>query len=370
MVLFLALAVAAPSEPAFATPLDIPIPKNLNGEDLFSMESEGGDFRSIFPVTGLCNSAESQPISLPADDAPHQDTYHEYWWWFGHAKARDGRELAFMAIFYSKPWANVQQVQFAITDLSDGSFHQSAEVMSGRLPKPKQGFRLPGQDFAAEGADGRDRLRLEVDGYRMDLALRPTKPAVRHYGDGHLSGLCQNVDTYSRPRMRVKGSLQDGDEAVRIRGTSTFERMWGFWPVAPIPNWLHMNLQLDDGRDLLVFFVRAVEGDETLASLHTGWISNRRGNVTTLHRGDFNMEPGREWRRDAGCAYPVEWDVTVKGLKLQVTPYVDEAEMRTTSSPLSLALFPEFPAIWDGATRVRGDAKGVGWNDLGHPCFL
>jgi hypothetical protein len=61
-------------------------------------------------------------------------------------------------------------------------------------------------------------------------------------------------------------------------------------------------------------------GGDQLVSLRTRWISDARGNVTTLRREDFAVTPGRLWRRDATCAYPVEWGVTIKGLRLHVRP--------------------------------------------------
>jgi predicted secreted hydrolase len=129
-----------------------------------------------------------------------------------------------------------------------------------------------------------------------------------------------------------------------------------------------MNFELRDGRDMTVWVPRP--GGDQLVSLRTGWISDARGNVTTLRREDFAVTPRRLWRRDATCAYPVEWDVTIKGLRLHVRPALDSTELRTIGSPLSPLLWPEFPAIWDGPTMVDGAATGRGWMDIGHPCWL
>lgn len=308
---------------------------------------------------------------LPADDAAHRNAQYEYWWWFGHAITRDGRRLAYILIVYSKPWAGIQEAQFAITDLSNGTLHQAVEplVPAQRGVTPGR-FDLRGKHASATGGNGQDSIRLEVDGYRLDLSMKATKPAIPHYADGHFNAYCQDVYTYSRPRMRVTGTLRHEGKSVPVRGKGDFERLWGFLPVAPAPNWVHMNFQLRDGRDIMIFAARLVKGLDSLASLDTGWISDARGNVTTLHRGDFKLTPGRMWRRDATCAYPVEWDVTVKGERLRVKPALDASELRTINSPLSVALWPEFPAIWDGPTIIEGDAPGRGWTDAGHPCWI
>jgi predicted secreted hydrolase len=349
-------------------PLGAPIPGKPTLADLLSTSSESGDVQGIVPTARACESAPHRAIALPADDAAHNSVQYEYWWWFGHTTARDGRRLAFIVIFYSKPWARVQEVQYAITDLSRGTFHQAVEpLIRTQRNAVENGFALRGDHAVARGGNGRDALRIEVDGYRLDLSLAATKRPVPHFGDGHAAPYCQSAYTYSRPRMRVVGVLRHGGATVRVRGTNTFEHLWGFAPAAPVASWVHMNFALRDGRDVLLFFVKAV--DDKLASWETGWISDARGKLTTLHRGDFTVTPGRIWRRDPSCSYPVEWNVTVKGLRLHARAALNSTELRAAGSPLSLALWPEFPALWDGPMVVRGDARGVGWNDLGHPCW-
>jgi hypothetical protein len=64
----------------------------------------------------------------------------------------------------------------------------------------------------------------------------------------------------------------------------------------------------------------------------------------------------------------VEWNVDVKGLHLHARAAVDAAEVRPTSSPATLALWPGWADYWDGPTIVSGDATGQGFAYQGHYC--
>jgi predicted secreted hydrolase len=359
-------AVSARAE----APLGIPVPADPTASDVLANTARSGDVDGVVPLARACASAPHRTVALPADDATHSGTYYEYLWWFGHAITRDGRRLAFMVILYSKPWMGLQELQYAITDLSTGTLRQAVEpVIPARPNAVAPGVDVRGDHAFVAGADGSDRLGLEVDGYRLDLSLTQRKPPALHYGDGHINGYCQDGYTYSRPRLRIAGTLRRDGVTVPVRGTAAYEHTWAFVAVAPAVNWVHMNFELRDGRDIMLFVVRVLGSVEKVASVYTGWISDPQGKVTTLHRGDFTLTPMRRWHRDATCSYPVQWDVNVKGLRLHVSAAIDADELRAMASPLSLALWPEFPAVWDGPSVVTGDAAGRGWNDLGHPCW-
>jgi predicted secreted hydrolase len=362
------VAAASTTPSAREAPLGIPLPGKLTPEDVSSTSSEGGDLRGRVPGAGACTSAPKRGISLPADDRPHNDTYLEWWWWRGSLVAADGRRFGFTFTFASKPWARVYGTDFSLTDLSTRTFHYGRQPVIVGTPKPlADGFVLRGDHARATGGNGRDRLQFDVDGHEVELSLKPSKPAVAQLGDGYFTAYCNYVYLYSRVRMRVTGTLEQGGRPVRVTGTSTFDHSWGFSPLVEVASWDWLTLGLDDGRDVFLLVVRGLRNRkqlpvdvESIGDLYTGSISNRRGRVKTLHRGDFTITPTRYWRRDPTCTYPVEWDVNVKGERLHIRASLDTTEVRAIRDPAAFTLWPVY---WDGETIITGSHSGRGWMD-------
>src|SRR5438128_2691341 len=98
IVILMLLASAALAQTASgsgtppAPPLGTPIPTDPTVSDLLATSTLGGDAGGLLPGARACSSAPHQPLSLRADDAPHNhSTYIEFWWWTGHLVTADGR---------------------------------------------------------------------------------------------------------------------------------------------------------------------------------------------------------------------------------------------------------------------------------------
>ena len=363
----LAVTFAAPAA-AQAPPLGIPVPADPTLADIVSTSGEDGDAQGALPGASACRSAPHRAISLPADDAPHDDAEIEWWWWTGQLRTQDGRRLAYFVWFASKPWLSAQMADYAITDLSTGRFHYGRQpLIAGRPKGAPDGFRLRGGGARAEGGDGRDTIRIDVEGYALELSLQARKPPVLEFGDGFGTAYCNSAYVYRRVRMRTIGSLLRAGKRTRVRGTSDFARAWGFMPGLEPVNTSFFTFRLADGRDVFLFLIRLRKDGEE-ASVHIGSLSDADGNVTTLHRRDFELTPTRHWQRDASCSYPVEYDVQVAGMRLHVRPALEGTEIRALRWPSVYALWPAWPVYWDGPTVVSGDARGEGWMDLSHYC--
>jgi predicted secreted hydrolase len=275
-----------------------------------------------------------------------------------------------MLYFPAKPWAGYYAAEYAITDISSGTFHYGREPVIVGQPQPiADGFQLHAEHAQATGRNGDHHLKVDLDGYQLDLHLQPTKPPVLQWpnGDGYLNAYCQTDYFYSRERMKLSGTLTRGRKTVSVTGTSNFDHQWGFDPALDFAPWNYWTFQLKDGRDIFISDVQLRRGGDE-ATVRSGSVSDRNGNVTILHRADFTVTPTRFWHRDTTCSWPVEWNVDVKGLHLQVRAAVDSAEVRPTSSPATLALWPGWADYWDGPTTVTGDATGQGFVDQGHYC--
>ncbi|MHB8695112.1 MAG: lipocalin family protein [Solirubrobacteraceae bacterium] len=89
-----------------------------------------------------------------------------------------------------------------------------------------------------------------------------------------------------------------------------------------------------------------------------GATRDKHGNVTYLHKGDFQITPTGTWPRDATCTYPSGWQLTVLGRHYTVTPVLKNQELRSV-----------YPTFWDGETNITGGAQGQGVAELLNYCY-
>jgi predicted secreted hydrolase len=383
LALFSALAVAEAGEARAASlpplPLGIPLPTNPTLGDLTSTATANGDGRGILPGTQACRSATVPAVSLPADDSPHNNSYFEWWWWDGHLITPSGRRLGFMVYFPSKPALGYYAVDYTITDPVTGRFHYGRQAyIRGAPPPAHDGMSLRGTNAEVVGGNGHDTIRMELDGYRLQLSIDAVKPPILQFGDGRLNFYCQTADFYSRPRMAIHGTLQlpgPYNHTVPVSGLGYFEHAWGFIPALDLANWDLINLQLRDGRDIYAAQLRD-RPNGTEFTYDFGATSNPAGQVRTLHRNDFTLTPTAYWRRDSTCSYPVEYDLDVGRTHLHITPVLKQQELRATNDPLIFVLGTSSPPVyWDGEVLVTKQASpatiiGRGYLDMARFCHF
>jgi predicted secreted hydrolase len=370
VLLALVTCIVMASSAQARLPLGIELPRRVTPHDLLATGGEDGDIANPVPGGHVCDSAPRREIVLPRDDAPHNGYWGEWWWWYGHLEATDGKRFGFVTLMSAHPWQGVHALEYAITDLTDGSFHPHQEPALPGRPEATAapgGFQANGRHGAVSGANGNTSIAFDVDGYRLDLDLTTTKPAVLELVDGYANAYCNNAYLYARPRMRATGTLSRSGETVDVTGTANLEHFWGFTPVAEALAWDWYTMRLDDGRDINLSIVEVAKGFDGV-SVRFGWISNADGTTSSLHRGDFEVTPTRFWQRDATCSYPVAYDVRVRGERFQISAALDQTEIRSIHAPLRYLTWPNFATYWDGPTVVSGDAAGRGWTDLGHYC--
>lgn len=139
-----------------------------------------------------------------------------------------------------------------------------------------------------------------------------------------------------------------------VTGSAWLDREWSTSALdAGQQGWDWFALQLDDGRDLMVYRLRREDGRTDRHS--AGIIVDPAGAGRTLSARDFTLTPTRYWTSPrTGSRYPVAWTLAVPSadLALEVTARVDAQEMPTTVR------------YWEGAVRVAGNAEGVGYLEM------
>jgi predicted secreted hydrolase len=303
------------------------------------------------------------PISLPDDEAPHDDLT-EWWYYTGHLFAgekRYGFELVtFQAVRGDLPRSYV--AHFAITDLDRGTFRYDQKTYTGPQPALAEGFDLRVGGWEMRGLNGRDRLRAATPGYAIDLALRAEKPVVLHEGDGIISfGPAGDSYYYSRTRMSVRGTIDDHGRRLPVTGQAWMDHQWGNFISVAGGGWDWYSVQLEDGADLTISVVRNLEGE---VILEYGTYVEPDGTAGTLSAEQIDIAATARWRSPrTGAVYPARWRVSIpdKNLRLDIVPPVADQELDTRKTT--------GVAYWEGAVDVSGTrdmepVRGMGYVEL------
>ena len=318
-------------------------------------------------------AADPVPITLPADDGPH-DRLTEWWYYTGHLRADDGRSFGFEYVIFRAErgafpvsWAS----HLALTDESGRRFRydQRSEVgPQADRSQPGRGFDLaitardptgrPLPDATAwtmQGAGGHDRLAAAstTDGFGLDLALGPDeRPVVLHDGDGWIDfGPAGGSYYYSRPRLPLTGTLTLDGQQLQVEGTAWFDHQWGDFISVGGGGWDWFAVNLDDGSDLMLSLVRSADGTYPLVY---GTSVQADGRIEHLGPDAFTVEPIGSWTSPAtGATYPSGWHVRIPGqdLELTLTPTVEDQELDTRATTGVV--------YWEGSQRVTGTRDGV-----------
>jgi predicted secreted hydrolase len=264
----------------------------------------------------------------------------------------------------------------AVADPDRGR-HAFSEVLWRAVPL-LGGFGAPGDSVLAwarapAGTPGHWSLVLDGEafvlaarddrrGLRYDLRAVPAKPLVLH-GDGGFSpktaeGTAGSLYA-SATRLAVTGTVWREGAPVRVRGQAWLDReIFTSTRAADQTGWDWLSLQLDDGRDLMLYRLRGADGETDFA---LGTLVAPDGTSVTLAADAWTWAPGRTWTSSrTGADYPVAWRLRVPsaGLDLVLEAVMDAQENVSGRSGVH---------YWEGAVRARtpggGDA-GRGFVEL------
>src|SRR3984893_14403040 len=230
-------------------------------------------------ATGFARALAPRAFSFPGDLGPHPDFRTEWWYYTGNLESAAGRHFGFQLTFFrtalappaqgdaapGSAWSTRQLylAHFAVTDTAGRRFHawshleRAALGLAGARAHP---FRVWLDDCSAE-SDAPDglpvRLRAAEGSVAIDLTLASDRPVVLQ-GDRGLSRKGPEPGNasyyYSRTRMTARGTVRAGAEAVPVAGLAWMDREWSTSALGPdLVGWDWIALQLDDGRDVMVY---------------------------------------------------------------------------------------------------------------------
>jgi predicted secreted hydrolase len=321
--------------------------------------------------------------SFPRDHYAHPGFKTEWWYVTGQLTAPNDRRLGYQFTLFrvgilpqppslDSAWSASDLVMghVAITDLAAGT-HTFSEILF-RAAAGLGGFGAPDDSVVAwgrapAGTPGRWEFRRRADdrfalvasddrqGLALALDLAPLRPLVLQ-GPGGFSVKDPARDSgslyYSYTRLATRGVVVSGGDTLRVTGTSWLDREFFSGDLAREQvGWDWFSLQLDDGRDLMLYRLREQGGDTSAAS---GTLVGASGDVVYLARGDWRLEPTRTWRSpQTGAEYPVAWRLAVPAAGLDVTIEARLDDQENVSRRTGDVVY------WEGAVVVRSAQGNV-----------
>ena len=331
------------------------------------LAAEGGRFRPLDP--------KATPV-FPRDHGAHDDARVEWWYVTGHLVDGEGRRSGFQLTFFRTGLVDepkgarasafaprdLHLAHFARTD-ADGKTFRYAERTHrdgpGGASARTTHLDVANEDWRLTELGGKLYLRASdrVDGVEetLTLLLTPEKPPVLH-GENGLSRKAHEAEAVSRyvsfTRLRAEGWTTRGADARSVTGSAWMDHEWGSGAIGKgTRGWDWFSVQLEDGRDLMIYLLRGEDGSRTLHS--SGTLVERDGRATPLSPSDFSVEVTKRWTspRSKGT-YPARWLLRVPKarLELEVVPVLPDQELVTDRSTRV--------TYWEGACEVRAPGSG------------
>jgi predicted secreted hydrolase len=348
----------------------------LNGSENRS-DREGmsaGEALSDGDTEGFERAIEKRDFVFPEDFGPHDRYQTEWWYYTGNLVDDSGRRFGYQLTFFRRAlmpempereskWASRQIyfAHFALSDISGEEFHAYERWSRGTLGLAGarvMPFRVWIGDWSVGKEDGAFVIKAKDENIAIDLNLTSAKPIVLQGNEG----LSQKSDEpgnasyyFSQTRLETTGTVSLKGNDFRVRGLSWLDREWSTSALGKNQEgWDWFSLQLDDGREIMLYQLRLKGGG--VDSHSSGRLIRKDGSTIHLDAGDFSIEVLDRWESPhTGIVYPSRWRVSIPdyGISLGVAPYLSDQEL-----VLSFV-------YWEGAVRVSGDGvSGSGYVEL------
>ncbi|MGE0827019.1 MAG: lipocalin-like domain-containing protein [Candidatus Binatia bacterium] len=328
--------------------------------------------------TSWRNAQAGYQFSFPQDHAAHPEYRIEWWYYTGNVETRNGRRFGYQLTFFRtgmiptpttpSRWAvrDLYMAHFAISDIDGQRFHTFERLN-------RAGINWAGADTATYHVwNDSWEVRLQGDthiltaqnqGFRLDLRLTPEKPPVIHgeHGISQKGAVAGNASHYySYTRLRTTGTLVVDNQPFEVTGTSWMDHEFGstFLEQEQV-GWDWFSLQLEDGRELMLFQIR--RGGGAMDPYSSGTLIDADGHPTHLQAETFTLTPKQWWRSQAsGARYPINWEISLpqQDMTLQVSANLQNQELQTGESTRV--------TYWEGSVSVTGNTKTGAVNGRGY----
>ncbi len=320
--------------------------------------------------TAWRSAAAGYRYEFPRDHASHPAFQLEWWYYTGNLQTSSGRRFGYQVTFFRvgvdpapenpSRWAvrDLFMTHLAVSDPAGGRYRfdeRLSRAGPGLAGAATDRYDVWNEDWTA-GLDERGRhvIRAASRDAAVALTLDEGKPPVINGMDGiSQKGSRPGNAThyYSLTRMPTRGSIVVDGERFEVTGDSWMDHEVGTsFLEAEQQGWDWLSLQLDDGRELMLYQFRRSDGSRDPRS--SGTLVDRGGRATHLTAVDFSMlRAGPTARAPSGAVYPIHWLISVPGqeLSLEVTTPLENQELSTAAAGIS---------YWEGLIDVAGTSRG------------
>jgi len=318
------------------------------------------------PAAGFARALAPRRFAFPADHGPHPTFRNEWWYFTGNLKGDDGRRFGYQLTFFrvalsphplprASRWgtSEIFMAHFAVTDVGGKRFHYAERFSRGALGLAGSGgepLLVHLEDWSAQetaahpwsmrlsAADGDMALQLEVKSLTPEILNGEAGLSRKSATPGNASYY------YSIPRMATTGTIRLGKERFLVSGLSWLDREWSTSALERDQvGWDWFALQLDDGRDLMIYRLRKRDGGSDPFSGGTLVLAD--GSSRSLSSDQVQLEVKDSWTsQKSGARYPAIWHVRIpaQGIDLEITPRLADQELVTSFR------------YWEGAVAVQG----------------
>lgn len=318
---------------------------------------------------GFARALAPRPFVFPGDHAAHPDYRHEWWYLTGNLQDAAGRRFGYQFTVFrfalqpeesrgASAWRTRQLYlgHMAVTDIASDRFHHFQRFARGALGLAGTGLdplRVWVEDWAlrADRTGTRWHVTAAEDDIALDLRLVPDKPVVLQGERGLRRKGSEPGNAsyyYSLTRLATEGRLTLAGKEYTVTGLSWMDREWGTSALgADVVGWDWFALQLEDGRDLMLYHLRRADG--TPARHSGGVLVAGDGSAVPMALGPQSVIVTGAWTSPrTGIEYPAGWRLRLPepGLELIVKPQVAAQEWDAAIR------------YWEGAVVVHGQGPG------------
>jgi predicted secreted hydrolase len=164
---------------------------------------------------------------------------------------------------------------------------------------------------------------------------------------------------YSFTRLATVGTIEVDGQIHQVKGQSWMDKEFSTHSLGSGQvGWDWFSLQLDDGRELMLYVLRNAEGNVDTAR---GTLVESDAQVSYFGRDAFEISVNDSWTSPSGDSYPSEWRIrhADASLDLIVRPQMADQENRSKLIPTL--------RYWEGAVDVtspEGKRVGVGFVEM------
>ena len=309
-------------------------------------------------------------LSFPRDFGAHPDFRTEWWYATGWLQTPDGKQVGFQVTFFRSATEHERtnpskfapkQLIVAHAALSDPAIgklqHDQRIARAGfglaQTSESTTDIKLGKWSMLRE-ADGRYRVTLPARDFSFNLMFTPTQPILLQGAQGYSRKGPKPEQAsyyYSEPHLQVSGAITRNGKAVTVTGSAWLDHEWSSTVLDPkAVGWDWVGANLDDGRALMAFRIRASDGSSLWQH---ATLREKDGRLRQLNADAIRFTPVRYWRSPRTQArYPVEVTLEIGQQRWQLRPLQDDQELDSRQSTGAV--------YWEGAVTLERDGRPDG----------